>query len=107
MFLKVASIFQALEQQIKLKDVTGKEIDGTIVFEAAFDFLVRKFFAIFANLQNFYNELDNPLINYVLIVPTHCNERIRQFVHRAAVKVILSSTYKIDHFLNEFMHRDC
>lgn len=89
MLSKVTSIFQAFDHQTKLKDVTGKEIDGTIVFEAAFDFLVQNFIAIF---ENRYNELINPLIYYVLIVPTHSNESIRQFVHRAAVKVILSST---------------
>lgn len=89
MLLKVTSIFQAFDQQTKLKDVTGKEIDGTIVFEAAFDFLVQKFFAI---LQNRCKVSIEPLINYVLIVPTHSNESIRQFVHRAAVKVILSYT---------------
>lgn len=77
-------------------DVTGKEIDGTIVFEAAFDFLVQNFFA---SLQNRCSIPIEPFINFVLIVPTHSNEKINQFVHRAAVKVIFIVNVEIDHFL--------
>lgn len=52
-FEGIESLFdseQAFDHQTKLKDVTGKEIVGTIVFEAAFDFFGPEVFSNFSEV---------------------------------------------------------
>lgn len=73
-------------------------MEGTILFEIALNFLVRNYFT---TMQKCYGIQEcGSDVDYVLIIPTHSCESVRQFFHAAAVKVTLLVCILLRMFLN-------
>lgn len=61
-------------------------MEGTIVFEIVLNFLVRNYFTSMQKYHELYEcefEMD-----YLLIIPTHSCESVKNFFHAAAIKVL-------------------
>lgn len=76
--------FQTFSQHTIQRDITGKEIESTTIFERALGFLLADFTRSISCNRLKIRETD---IKFVIIVPTYFSENEQQFVYETAVKV--------------------
>lgn len=85
----VVFILQSINRHTIQKDVTGKEIETTTVFERTFHFLLTHFTrSITCNNWTVTDSTETDA-KYVIVLPTYFSENEQQFVYETAVKVFL------------------
>lgn len=85
----VVFILQSINRHTIQKDVAGKEIETTTVFERTFNFLLAHFTRSIIGKNRRITDLTETDAKYVIVVPTYFSENEQQFVYETAVKVLL------------------
>lgn len=88
-FQEVMSVFdsqKAINRHTIQKDVAGKEIETTTVFERTFNFLLAHFTRSITGKNRRITDSTETDAKYVIVLPTYFSENEQQFVYETAVK---------------------
>lgn len=85
-FMYSLLFFKTITQETKLKNESGKDIKVTDVLELSLKFLFDDFVKLLSRLETCASHVHDG--KYVIIVPTHFNENMQEFIKEAAVKVV-------------------
>ena len=80
-------ILQDLNYSTKLKDIKGKEMNAIEVFSLVILFLKDNLLKRLRR-KNTVDTLDESMIHWVLTVPAIWNDKAKQFMRKAAEKVL-------------------
>lgn len=73
----VVFILQSINRHTIQKDVAGKEIETTTVFERTFNFLLAHFTRSITGKNRRITDLTETDAKYVIVVPTYFSENVR------------------------------
>lgn len=85
----IVFILQSINWHTIQKDVAGKEIETTKVFERTFNFLLAHFTRSITGKNWRITDSTETDAKYVIVVPTYFSENEQQFVYETAVQVFL------------------
>lgn len=76
-------LFQVITNDTTVKDITGERLNALHVLEMSFKFLIDDVLHIMKS-----KGLCGLLYKYVIVVPTHFDQNMQDFIRKAAEKVL-------------------